>query len=215
MYQNRNIYYQQGYTDNVFKRQLLDKIHCCYQHSYDMGNMFSIKDKKRINEMKEDYIFDNCMPINYDILNMRKILTERVQLRGSRYSKYNTLSQTICNKNTQGKYNFGITFQYKDDHKDNYVLEHDSRDLLVEPIYQDFKEELTQNKMSHVSIMQYKNENKKALIHFESEFCKKQYSKIRVEYILSIMIYCNFDELQNEFSKTYWENVDDHEYFYY
>eukprot|EP01084_Bolivina_argentea_P272997 464946_1 len=214
-YQNRNIYHHESKSCG-FKFQMLDKIHCYYQHCYAFGNRLSIQNKINCKDMKKSS--ENDIPINYEILNMRQRLTTRVKLYENKYSKYNQLAETVQNKNTEGTYSFGVGFRYIEDESDekhSEFIENKTADLIVKPYYSSFKEELTQNKIFAMSINQFDHENRKAHVYFKSQFCQQHYTGICKKQILALLIYCNYDALQNEFSKTYRDNIDDHEHFYY
>eukprot|EP01083_Nonionella_stella_P118360 353315_1 len=76
------------------------------------------------------------------------------------------------------------------------------------------------NRLSRLNIQQFDSEYKKALIHFNSQYCKQHVKPyyyenywheielcddytLSVEHILALMVYCNYTHLQCEFSKTY------------
>eukprot|EP01084_Bolivina_argentea_P082986 150247_1 len=123
--------------------------------------------------------------------------------------KYNQVFENQQN-NT---FNFGKLFCYESD-----AVEEKQRStggVRVKPKYSDLKKELTTNEIEVISISQFVNEYKKACYHFECKFRKIKFPNIEKEHILSIMIYCNFDTLQFEFSKTYRENIEKHNEFYY
>eukprot|EP01084_Bolivina_argentea_P151342 264173_1 len=118
-------------------------------------------------------------------------------------------------------------YKYKGEHEINGVSQYDrltelninfdnTKAIIVVPKFKDLKEELTINGMIDLCIDQYNNEYKKALIHFASWYRKSRYKNMNVENILCLMVYCNYDGLQSEFSKTY--RVDGgkrHNNFYY
>eukprot|EP01083_Nonionella_stella_P255984 877915_1 len=77
-----------------------------------------------------------------------------------------------------------------------------------------------------MSISQFVNESQKAVLHFSTEHCKQIATKqdgwktdieiFCLQHVLSLMIYCNFDKLQFEFSKTFRENDGrDHDNFFH
>eukprot|EP01084_Bolivina_argentea_P260208 439352_1 len=101
--------------------------------------------------------------------------------------------------------------------------------------YQTLKEEFIQNPFSRLNIKQYENEHSKATINFQSQFFKsnecfqsyeRQYEinymlksikwEFKMEYLLAMMVYCNYTDLQYHFSKTYRENRGSaHQNFYF
>eukprot|EP01083_Nonionella_stella_P076490 208457_1 len=83
--------------------------------------------------------------------------------------------------------------------------------LTVFPRYECVKQELLSNDVTTVlTAEQFNLEYQKALVHLNSAHCKKKFkslhefdtSKSSIELVLSLMIYCNYTALQEEFS---WE----------
>eukprot|EP01084_Bolivina_argentea_P319562 554273_1 len=98
----------------------------------------------------------------------------------------------------------------------------------------DFKQELIQNPFAPINIDLYKGEYRKAQIKLASKYCKTNHHfqshdqkcfddvyqvihwKFKLEYIMAMMLYCNYTALQYAFSKTYRENRgNNHKYFYF
>eukprot|EP01084_Bolivina_argentea_P008593 16083_1 len=84
--------------------------------------------------------------------------------------------------------------------------------------YQDLKEELTNNEICVIGRIQLEQSIKKALIYMKSNkvkqiFCRRQKSAIcyemypkqliSVHHLISLMVYCNYDQLQRRFSETF------------
>eukprot|EP01084_Bolivina_argentea_P281849 482333_1 len=158
-------------------------------------------------------------------------------------NKYNVLFQETKHDkptndaNNDNMYKFGIRFKY------GYDAEHysdDDRDndmYSISPSHSSLKEELTTNTISAISMHQFNNEYAKAALHLKADYCKEHFSPIGewykrytqvgqqteevkwifgVDNVLSVMIYCNYDILQYEFSKTYREyNGKKHNQFYW
>eukprot|EP01084_Bolivina_argentea_P269999 459001_1 len=86
-----------------------------------------------------------------------------------------------------------------------------SGSVAVTQKYCDLKQELTNNKISIMTLEQFNHEYKKAQSHFNTDYCKSnfisQHSTVPfdLQYLLSLMVYCNYDQLQYNFSKTYRE----------
>eukprot|EP01083_Nonionella_stella_P040399 109657_1 len=102
----------------------------------------------------------------------------------------------------QNEYIFGCQFDYDYDEKkpENY---NNNSTIHFTPKYRDHKEELTQNDICQITIDQYMNELNKAQILYDTRCRRKHYVSISKQHLLSLMIYCNFDMVQFEFSKTY------------
>eukprot|EP01084_Bolivina_argentea_P095757 172135_1 len=115
------------------------------------------------------------------------------------------------------KFIFGQEFRYidKDDIKKQY--DEDNKCIYIRAKHGNMKEELTSNSIATMNIHQFDNEYCKAKWHFDSYTRKRQQhlQNLELEHLLALMVYCNFDDLQCEFSKTYRESVRDHCNFYY
>eukprot|EP01084_Bolivina_argentea_P253001 424867_1 len=194
--------------DNLFEN-IMDKMHCYFQHSYDIGNRLTLKDKELINNIscvidntQEDDMLEKAtnkqLQKTYEILQSKRqhnnIFNQRIQ---SSYSKFNQLDN---------EYSFGFSFKYgyQDENYDSFDYK------SVSKKYDSLKDELTTNTMAILSIKQFNLEYAKAGIHFESFYCKKMfrvetrdYGEINLECILALMVYCNCDQLQCELTKTY------------
>eukprot|EP01084_Bolivina_argentea_P068476 124649_1 len=211
--------------NDIWRYQIFDKIHCFYYHSVDIGNRLSIKDKANINIMTQNMINDSL--INNKIIKMNELLSNKQ--KNCKYSdglkrRYVKFNQLFKNENEQKQdqkdnimetksdeiYSFGSEFLYG--YNDEIGT---SNGIPIKPKYHSLKQELTTNDISILSIDQFNNEKRKAQIHFDSNYRKQNYKQMKVYNILSLMIYCNFDVLQFEFSKTYRENINQHNNFYY
>eukprot|EP01084_Bolivina_argentea_P215101 365160_1 len=179
--------------ENLPKYQILDKIHCFFAHS-----------------------------------NATRT-SNRFLLFGCHHNEdYKQPTQEYSNDNM---YNFGTLFYY------DYAYEeyHRAQCTEVHQKYKNLKDELVNNTISAVNMMQYQNEYIKAKIKLESYYCRKMITKIKQKYqtrevfgyiengielqhILSLMMYCNFDVLQYQLSRTYYisEQIKYHnEYFWF
>eukprot|EP01084_Bolivina_argentea_P065304 119034_1 len=106
--------------------------------------------------------------------------------------------------------------------KTNYDCDRGVYPKRVRPKYHNLKQELINNKFVALTMLQFYSEYKKSQKHFNSRYCKSTLRNfnfrkdLSIEYVLSVMIYCNFTLLQYEFSKTYRDNKgNDHDEFYY
>eukprot|EP01084_Bolivina_argentea_P050826 93475_1 len=202
--------------------QILDKMHCFFMHSFDSGNRLTIEQKQMVERSAEEIkTADNDQFLNTKILTINKILPENSanKIRNVRFNQMFTEQNLEMDKDSQNNhiYQFGSSFTY------GYPGELDNYNTKLwppnrfQPIYKSLKEELISNKFSKLNIQQFNSEYNKAMIHFNSWYCKKTFvPKIKeykrsanaklifhVQYVLALMIYCNFDHLSYEFSKTY------------
>eukprot|EP01084_Bolivina_argentea_P001209 2216_1 len=217
----------------------MDKIHCHFIHCYDIGNRLFIKDKKFIasQELKDDQETKyNEMFFSKQIATKKKILSKRKEA-------YLNISQELDKKvnykfnqlliDDTGQYSVGYRFVYgydgewikSDAYGEDEICQHEI--FYVSRKYSSLKEEMITNGISTISVDQFNNEYAKAVIHFNSYYCKKLYKPfnnncacktmdINIGCLLSLMIYCNYTDLQYAFSKTYRENNgDDHCEFYW
>eukprot|EP01084_Bolivina_argentea_P152494 266008_1 len=97
----------------------------------------------------------------------------------------------------QKKYNFGTSFEYG---YNGEICGH----ISVSPKYSSLKEELTNNHIVRLNIVQFNMQYAKAQIVFNSYYRKRLYFKMCIENIVSLMFYCNYDQLQFQFSRTYY-----------
>eukprot|EP01084_Bolivina_argentea_P033614 62159_1 len=96
---------------------------------------------------------------------------------------------------------------------------------FVQQKYDSLKMDLTSNKISIISMEMFVEEYRKAQSHFNSFYRKllqpnewlvtDQKKELTINHLLSVMIYCNFDQIQYHFSKTYRENIQNHNNFYH
>eukprot|EP01084_Bolivina_argentea_P235508 396278_1 len=95
----------------------------------------------------------------------------------------------------ESMYSFGYQFVYDEkwkDHSDTY---------LVPPLHSSFKDELMNNKMHPIKKPQFDLEHGKAVEHHCLQTNKK--AKLKLQHILALMFYCNYDELQSHFTSTF------------
>eukprot|EP01084_Bolivina_argentea_P203785 347986_1 len=198
--------------------QILDKIHTFYRHCYDLGCKLSSYQRETLYTKHNNSKCHTPLFKNTRLMNMQKISTNQKtfqQLRHRGYKKYQPLISNNNNKypDTDQKYSFGYPFMY------GYCGEYDNimHSIYVIPIYPKYaslKEELTMNDISTISIQQFNVEYQKGGIHFNSHYCRETLTDVvdyytwsfSIQHILSLMIYCNFTQLQYKFSKTYREN---------
>eukprot|EP01084_Bolivina_argentea_P005725 10807_1 len=228
-----------------WQQQIIDKIHCFFCHSYDIGHRLTSREKwiiKMISETqpKKKWTTDvlqydlNKALVNKQLIKMREILKSRTPINGislTRNDKYNQLGQFSCvkdkeNENKEEKensskfYGFGVQFWYKNDEQKHQQdsIHKPSNIIIPNPKYSSLKQELISNKISVITATQFNNEYAKMQLLFNSTYKKQNFEKtFSMNHLLSLMIYCNFDALQREFSKTYYDEkcIPNHDSFYH
>eukprot|EP01084_Bolivina_argentea_P042146 77747_1 len=200
--------------------QIFDKMHCHYSHSFDIGRRLLSTDK--VNTLNNQLISQTNSMLCNQSKNIKNTGFHR------RYQ---------CIKN----YHYGFVFRYGYQWEKRFGIplgcgKHRKKTLFLhklKPKHSSLKEELTQNMVSTISLQQFNIEYGKAQKFFDSKFCKhafpsqlerrninqKKCQKIwefKLEYILSLMIYCNYTNLSYEFSLSYRDdNGTKHENFYW
>eukprot|EP01084_Bolivina_argentea_P305151 527144_1 len=128
--------------------------------------------------------------------------------------KYNQLYRNA--DDTQNKFLFGWQFQYGNSNDESKLVDEDVNCVVVKPKYDNLKDEMIQNDIASLYMEQYMNEYYKAKLHMSSYYRKRFCVGVSNSHILALLIYCNFDHLQTEFSKTYREQKGKkHTYFFY
>eukprot|EP01084_Bolivina_argentea_P022422 41671_1 len=168
---------------------IIDKMHCYFQHCYDIGNQLSIKEKNVIHsEVKYNTDLCDAHLLNNKTAQIAKILQSKRDRHKDIYYKFNNAlhnkyNQLFCNINEQksnniqqtAMYSFGYPFEYGYDGEAFQALYiPNCRKIL--PKYASFKQELTQNTNTTTTILvmdEFNNEYKKAMIHFKSFYFKQ------------------------------------------
>eukprot|EP01084_Bolivina_argentea_P251824 422512_1 len=219
-YRDRNSDIKRLYTEHELKNvaycQILDKVHCYYQHCFDIGNKIPIENKEilQVNQdISTSLLNNNVIAINKYLSNKRQLLQHLSQKSNRMNTKYHQLS---CNGKSKHKmYDFGVPFVYVDA---GTPFEYDPQKqyVCIPPKYSSLKQELISNNVSTLCIDQFNYEYLKAQIHFGSNYRKKTFIQMFIHHVLSLMLYCNFDGLQHEFSKTYRDsNIKQHSNYYW
>eukprot|EP01084_Bolivina_argentea_P058113 106111_1 len=224
-------------TDLDAVTQIIDKIHCCYSHCYDIGNRFTTKEQQII-EMNgtrnNNQLYDEKIATATQILSSKRKNTH-IYKRLNRFSLLNDVSNSDHKTINDKLYHLGVCFSYKESTTKKYSIkpkkDQDSSlieqlitkgimvSTIVTPKYSSLKDEMINNGITSITVEKFDNEYTKAKIHFNSNYCKTRYIKYRhgftLHHILSLIIYCNCDNLQHQFSKTYRENWHQHNEFYH
>eukprot|EP01084_Bolivina_argentea_P099459 178787_1 len=205
---------------------IMRKIHCYFLHSYD-ANRLTMEEKANILQNRSTQLRPM---MNGHIKALRHIANNKPKINNAnRYPKYNQLSTNVQVRKDSKLYSFGTLFRYSYDRNKmsyeelcelrQYLKPYDSWDqelfVSVEPKYQFFKEELISNLICNINPLQFNLEYQKAKVHLASQFCKSRYRHIKLNYLLALMIYCNYDKLQYRFSRTYREDAAIHCEFYH
>eukprot|EP01084_Bolivina_argentea_P299125 515596_1 len=229
----------------VVYSQILDKIHCNFAHCYDIGNRLYIKEREQLQNQDHKNDMNNLCDMRKILSPRHNIYQQITDCKVTRNLKYNQLFTADCNENKEEEklqsndkpkdfkmYNLGQEFMYgyNMEISDGRVYLHKS--LMDRMIFlsRKYNNCLKSNKIAIISLEQYMAEYKKAELHYNSQFKQSKSLKrrekheigenwygLRLHHILSLMIYCNYDALQNAFSKTYRlnDNGKQHEEFYW
>eukprot|EP01084_Bolivina_argentea_P200874 343428_1 len=187
-------------NDNVYL-QIIDKIHTYFCHSFDIGYRLKAVDKKIFTDNNK-----NMNQKNNDVVPKG--------IKKTKFSEMNLLVSDTSNS-IVAKYSYGYRFIYENHDKCDTFEENDKL-IYVYPKYKSFKEEVTNNEISILTMQQFNNESAKAFIHWNGYFRRSHYPKMEAVHVLCLMVYCNFDGLQSRFSRTYREKLgEEHKEFYH
>eukprot|EP01084_Bolivina_argentea_P194658 334022_1 len=201
--------------------QILDKIHCYFYHSIDMGYRLSATEHKVENDSAN-------MPKH---IQKGHNLVQKLDIISNRNGKFNQLFPSETESKTDltklKYYSSGYLFDYRMDTEIPYEQQNkrkamnkyrmiSSQAKCVWSKHSSLKEEILQNERSVLWSQQLNNEMQKAGLYHNTLFRKKMHTTMAINHILVIMIYCNYDTFQFELSKTYRENNGrDHKHFYW
>eukprot|EP01084_Bolivina_argentea_P225874 381621_1 len=227
---NRNDSNEYNHIQNI-----IDKIHCFYRHSYDIGNRLTMNEKLTIqninnNKYQPSIVDTSLIKLNKILSTKRNTFNTANILQQRHLVKYNQLCDDEKdghnhNDKSSNIYSFGYKFKY------GFDGEYEQANVIVVPMYKNLKEELINTAQKAVmTIEQYTHEYAKASIHLKSVYCKSKFAPKKgdwshdemftytftISHILSLMVYCNYTTIQYELSKTYRENDgSDHCNYYY
>eukprot|EP01084_Bolivina_argentea_P234149 394209_1 len=189
--------------EEIANQQILDKIHCYFSHCYDIGYRITVEQRNAIRESKSK------------LTQISKILSNKkyhILVNRKRVNKF------VTNLNGEEQFNaiysYGYRFVYHTSNlqKIEELYLQDNVHLIHEK-YQSFKQEIT-NKTSYITIDQFLVTLTKAKKHYGSGYCRDHLkgsgNLLSMHHLLAVMIYCNFDLLQNKFSETY-RKIEPHE----
>eukprot|EP01084_Bolivina_argentea_P126999 224706_1 len=218
-YRNRNI--DSSATEDEIKEnsemqyiEIIDKIHCHYHHSYDMGLRGNMFDEKHHDQHQEKHCAVNSEINIYQQLSIPDALQKFTQLAVKHYNMYN----------------FGEKFYYWPYFKNcyendfgNFAYKYNER--YTPPKYLSLKEELLKNEIAILCLAQWKNEYNKAAAYVQTRYSKtltaeprndynspgcntflfgiKEGTVISLNHILSMIVYCAYSHLSYKFSETF------------
>eukprot|EP01084_Bolivina_argentea_P194369 333488_1 len=210
--------------------QILDKMHCCFYHCYDIGYRLTPNEqeiicklhdksdeKMTMNNGAEQYLIDELLLKRNQIIHAKR---QKIFQIAAVKQKYNQLTMVSDHEKQHGEFCFGFKFNYLDKDYEDTKDEISGKPIKnIGPMYAHMKDELTN---TGLGMQQFDNEYQKSKIHYESQHCKSHFRPfmydtyivnaryteriITLEHILCVMVYCNYDSFQNKFSKTYREN---------
>eukprot|EP01084_Bolivina_argentea_P010506 19566_1 len=209
-------------------QQLLDTIHCHFYHSYDGG--YRLKNNMHhTRKIDHKYYIDNTIvQLHKQIKYERKKFYKSVNIASNAviHSKFNSFlcdSSNSVQGTNMHEYSHGYKLMYWNYHKKNV-----KRFYYVPAKYNDLKQELISNRVANITLNQFDDEYKKAVIYKQCNYTKSikanidKYLKfgrnsgnhpryyalddtsvLNETHLLCIIIYCAYDEFQNEFSATF------------
>eukprot|EP01084_Bolivina_argentea_P086845 156932_1 len=195
----------------IISQQILDKIHCFYCHCFDVGNKINSSQKYKLSRPKtqndessnldQKIIFHDKLKIKH----VRNIIDNvSINKNGKKISRHNRFNmyQPTEPSNQQTCYSFGCFghVRYYEITDEDELKDPDTDPPLISEVYSSLKEELLNSK--YININQFNNEYKKAQLLHNSTY-NKQNVRMCAEYILALMFYCNYDDLQYHFSRTF------------
>eukprot|EP01084_Bolivina_argentea_P302128 521453_1 len=182
----RKLYF--GYNDmnDITKLQLLDKIHCFYFHSFDIGYRFCKNDRVNI-QNKLNHDDDTKHDDTHDELVMN--ICKEIKNKKCLSTRNSTKFSTVLQKYIEVKYSFGIRFFYWNYYRklaDKYQIKdyarhvahgaeetnkgYKLRDWYIPAKYNNLKQELLHNKICTISEQQWKNLLLTAHAHLMTEY---------------------------------------------
>eukprot|EP01084_Bolivina_argentea_P035572 65967_1 len=187
-------------------QEIIDIIHCYYFHSYDIGVRLSKKEKHIIencDDEKGDIPTIKMRKLNDVLIGKRKIYQniEGIQKQTQKFNQFDNNTESKINVDEMNKYSFGYEFDYN---SINNKYDDDDRvkSLGVSKKYSSLKEELLNNDICHIKTLdEYNIEYKKAECSLNTDEGKNK--TMELIHIFCVMIYCNLDYFQGQFSKTY------------
>eukprot|EP01084_Bolivina_argentea_P150186 262290_1 len=240
-----DIYFNCNDMADIREQQILDKIHCFYFHSFDIGHKISYADSVLIQqkvEQEEKKVDDDEIEHDTSIISLHKYLMNKkqssVHVNGferiirDKTKFCDTINSERCSMPQSAYlYSYGFTFFYWENYKNNIETSdpiHSKNqeanpgyklcDFYVKNKHKDLKNELLDNDiccidMIHWLMLTVTADKHAKTNHFKTFQCLtdtyecaygiKPGTTITSMHLLVIMVYCNFDKLQREFTETF------------
>eukprot|EP01083_Nonionella_stella_P073289 198072_1 len=155
-------------------RELLDKMHCLFMHSYDTGHRVTPMERREIQQT------DDEKQITINNHRLRQIITRKQNAHGYRFehNKYNQIIQT--KKDELQMFSFGQLFYYWPcfEHNHNPDVIHPEgykiSDWFITPTYASLRDELIDNPIAPILKQQYDMMREKAKQFLKTRYCRKQ-----------------------------------------
>eukprot|EP01083_Nonionella_stella_P087450 243317_1 len=206
--------------ESTINLEILDKIHCYFIHSYDVGYRLTADEREKIAaHLDVDTSNGASVGVNFinkELLHMSQIISHKRELckryittLEHRCIRQCTQLQSVTSSNTgTNLFHFGMSFVYgHTEENEGDISTHNLN--KVSPRHESLiKDELINNKFCILTTTQFNRELDNAWRHLNSRHCKQSFPPkndrvLNIEQILSSMVYCNYTHLQSEFSKTY------------
>eukprot|EP01083_Nonionella_stella_P179077 634613_1 len=167
-----------SHEHDITVMRILDRIHCFYQHTYDIGFRY------------------RCSQVQSHTGNTttNKFATAMDDEHATPHTPYEPMV-----------YSYGVAYEYELNAP--YSSSHSNHDYIryVRNRYSSLKEEIC---IGMEMVNEWPHELRIAELHYNSHYCKAcihndDRHQFSIEHVLALMYYCNYDQLQFEFSKTY------------
>eukprot|EP01084_Bolivina_argentea_P023139 43104_1 len=151
------------------KQNIIDKIHCYYYHSFDIGHRFTSKEQQLLNMVDKQ----KRLKTLYKILSSKHSVYRSTQKLNKYVSHFSNLSTTqVTERKTESNqgikkyttYSYGTEFVYTKTWGNNRGI--------INKKYETLKEELTHNEISVLAVEQFQNEFQKGIINFNTCYRK-------------------------------------------
>eukprot|EP01084_Bolivina_argentea_P216385 367625_1 len=222
-----------------FIDDIIDKMHCYYQHSYDMGFRLTPNERKKIgkidvkteNENEADTLCNKKLDVMLKVIKAKRDNIKQI-IRDKSYQKFIATQVSMNNYET---FCFGkqyVYWKFSEAHKFAGLNRTCYENCYIFPKFLSLKEELISNPFSPMAVEQFNNEYNKAMRHKHSHIEKKliadpevtkflktgnvfgffhdgriigikKGSEVGIHHLLAVILYCGYDNISYEFSKTY------------
>eukprot|EP01083_Nonionella_stella_P289535 985252_1 len=228
------LYFNSKDNNEVIAQQFLDQMHCFTHHTFDLGFKLSRKQiemQDDTDEAEEDDAKQRALISPNPTVHKEHRQRERIsriiqarkkQIRETTNHKFMTemaveKQSEIKPNTTDSMFSFGVRFYYnRGKYADNHALDVEYNygykycDWFIAARHSNLKEELLKNTTYALNKHQYNDLIYKAKYYLRADHITKEKDRtMKLQHVLSIMIYCNFDRLQCELTKTYRHTVNE------